>query len=505
MNLHMFNNMSVLIQEVESQIKTIVTDVIPKFRIFKGLNINSTTAIIRLFMIMYSTTRVKLMKFITLLIIKYKPEWYRTDRMIDSDYEKRLITKIIKLQNPESIIDECDGYAVRLVEESCIKIDGILVNVFIHTSDKMMIRYPPFVNKYDEIIEKITSMVVVVTDEYTDTDITFYSPSFANSNAFSKGDFEAWTKQSYKTTAGPHNTFINDTVQDFVDDLQKFIDNKKEYRRTGKPYNRTYLCWGEPGTSKSYTVSIFFSGIPIYKIDESLMKDAMAFRSAMKQAHIDSGDNPYILFFDEFDKMPLIYDLECYREHKLENSVTMSQFLTFLNGPNPCPNRIVIMTANNIDTIMNYKVCEPLRRPGRIHRIFQFGLCSHEQILKTIELRHPDWNAEHLADTYNGIITPAFLNNVMSEDDFKDFDKCKSEEEYEEEDEEEVILDKREIITHKDLDDIISSLHDSIDKCYAFGCIKYKDSVNNIIYNLRYFLESELKNIESEKKFEDKV
>lgn len=202
-----------------------------------------------------------------------------------------------------------------------------------------------------------------------------------------------------------------------IDELKEVVDflkNPETYERLGAKIPKGILLYGKPGTGKTLIAKAvageaevpFISASGSEFVDRYVGVGAENIRKLFKKAKENA---PCIVFIDEIDSIGNRND------ESSENSQTINQLLTELDGFEKSQDIIVLAATNMLD-----KIDPALRRPGRFDRIINIGLPdvrAREEILKIHARNKPlyeDVNLKEIARTTAGF-SGAQLENLLNE------------------------------------------------------------------------------------------
>jgi ATP-dependent 26S proteasome regulatory subunit len=192
-----------------------------------------------------------------------------------------------------------------------------------------------------------------------------------------------WVCNTTKTNKTLQNTIYRDEViKSVFDDINYFFTHEEEYARKGIPYKRGYYIYGPPGTGKTSIAKILAAkyNMDIFCLDLNIVKSNDVLNSAIAQiAEINSSDKPYMILIEDFERTKFVKE----SRYSESGTVTIDAFLNFLDGVTEPHGRIVLITGNNPECILENNA---YRRPGRIDKIVVCGECNLEQVIKLMNV-----------------------------------------------------------------------------------------------------------------------
>ncbi len=189
-----------------------------------------------------------------------------------------------------------------------------------------------------------------------------------------------WYTYNVETNKNFKNTIVSKEVQKkFLDDIKWFVENEDFYNTKGIPYKRGYLLSSPPGTGKTSMIKAIAShyGMSIFAINMSEISNE---REMTKVFHgVKKAQGYHILCLEDIDRSPFLScDSRFYQEHIKQQSM-LQTMMNILDGICESPRRIVIMTANNKESIVKHAA---LCRPGRIDVQVDIGYCDADQVCR---------------------------------------------------------------------------------------------------------------------------
>lgn len=190
------------------------------------------------------------------------------------------------------------------------------------------------------------------------------------------------------------NTFYTKHVMDkFINPVQKFLAGSWNMK-SHLPQRLTFILYSsQNGMGKTRSIQILFPGVPVFLVPLNLVfakrkeKDRETeserfFRIMNSIKNKIMKGKPYVIVFDEFDKIWCDYDTrEAYR----------NIMYSWLDGALPETGRIVIFTVNDMRDLRS----DPgLLRPGRVTDVVEFDLPDEHQLGKTLAYLRPHWNVD---------------------------------------------------------------------------------------------------------------
>lgn len=214
----------------------------------------------------------------------------------------------------------------------------------------------------------------------------------------------------------------NGLKQSILIDIENFLKSRKRYEEFGMVWKRGYIFHGSPGNGK--TLFLRKLGLafglnmrdmireigPDGTLNLPLMDDPYYENSALNLAKMATGQSddtpPEIFYLEDMDKVI----------GKNENDfakITLSDFLTALDGVSRLANGIIIIgTTNYIDRMEN----SILGRPGRFDRIYEFPKPTKTEILKFFEWRNFLIKDKKTTDHYSDIMVKKNFSMAFVED-----------------------------------------------------------------------------------------
>lgn len=161
-------------------------------------------------------------------------------------------------------------------------------------------------------------------------------------------------------------------LQNIVNDVETFLDPKTSelYHSLGRPYKRNYMLEGTAGTGKT---TLIFAIASKFNFSVSILN----FNNQI-------DDNVFIKAFQRLpDKSILVLeDIDCLFEERKKNEdhrnmITFSGLLNILDGLMHKDGLLTFMTTN-----YKNRLDPALIRPGRVDRLYHFGIMDKNQIKK---------------------------------------------------------------------------------------------------------------------------
>ncbi|RAH84395.1 P-loop containing nucleoside triphosphate hydrolase protein [Aspergillus japonicus CBS 114.51] len=188
-----------------------------------------------------------------------------------------------------------------------------------------------------------------------------------------------------------------DIKRAIIADLTDFLQPRTRswYHERGIPYRRGYLFQGPPGTGKS-SLCLAIAGLLSLQIFTVSLNSKTVDGDSLSRLFLSLPDRCIVLLEDvdqagianrDLDETRPLTDVTSESPDCGENidtpetskrfygGVTLSDILNIIDGVSAQEGRILIMTTNDPDSID-----KALRRPGRVDRIFSFGLATERDI-----------------------------------------------------------------------------------------------------------------------------
>jgi chaperone BCS1 len=207
--------------------------------------------------------------------------------------------------------------------------------------------------------------------------------------------------------------------------VKTFYESKKIYQEKGIPYQAGIILYGPPGTGKTSVIK----GIASY-FDKNICYLRASELSKLQEALIDLPKSS-ILVIEDVDTNPLVTSRENIKNSKLETSfepgvttqsllvkqTTLSDILNLFDGIVSIPERLLIMTTNNIESID-----KALLRPGRIDCTEKIDYVTREVFVAFLHKMFPGEDLSQLKESsgslHNKELTIAKLQNNYFVDKF---------------------------------------------------------------------------------------
>jgi chaperone BCS1 len=231
----------------------------------------------------------------------------------------------------------------------------------------------------DEIrkyVKRVTMTSLKVCNE-----IKIYSPNIRTKK---EEKIAEWNFVTVKTTKTLDNTIYAKEVEiDLFEDIDRFINSEDWYNAKGIPYKRGFLLHSSPGQGKSSVAKILANkyNLPIFCLDLSLVNDNATITKLINDINYWIHGEKYILLLEDAERS------DFFSSRYRDNKVSMDCFLNVLDGIVEPHGRILIMTANDAEPIMEH---EAIIRPGRIDKIIKLSNCNLDQLKRMYELFYGD-------------------------------------------------------------------------------------------------------------------
>eukprot|EP01122_Echinamoeba_exundans_P013544 TRINITY_DN5928_c0_g1_i1.p1 TRINITY_DN5928_c0_g1~~TRINITY_DN5928_c0_g1_i1.p1 ORF type:complete len:496 (-),score=92.09 TRINITY_DN5928_c0_g1_i1:29-1489(-) len=209
-----------------------------------------------------------------------------------------------------------------------------------------------------------------------------------------------------------------DLVDTFKKDVRRFLDSSEWYQELGIPYRRSYLLHGPPGCGKTSFVTAlageFGLHVCVLNLGEGNLSD-----SSLNSALHAAPDNSIILIEDIDSALPSRNETSISNTAATDatgkaaapnvnprlrsHSVTFSGILNAVDGIASQESRIIVMTTNVLTSL------DPaLTRPGRVDRVFYFGLATQDQARRLFVRFFP--KELDLADKFASLVEPGAVS-----------------------------------------------------------------------------------------------
>lgn len=220
-----------------------------------------------------------------------------------------------------------------------------------------------------------------------------------------------WENVTVRTNKTQENTVYSDEItKELFDDIDSFITSESWYAQRGIPYKRGYFLHSKPGQGKTSVAKILANkyGIPIFCLDLTIIEDNSTLTKLMTELNYFINNEKYILLMEDAERAEFFNNR--YREPRL----SMDCFLNAIDGVVEPHGRVIIMTANVPDLIIQH---DALMRPGRIDKILELKPCDNSQLKKLYALFYSDtkysadWNCWKL----NEELSAAYVMKLLQE------------------------------------------------------------------------------------------
>lgn len=165
-----------------------------------------------------------------------------------------------------------------------------------------------------------------------------------------------------------HTPVVHPAVREVTEDLDNYFKNVAEFTKYGMSGVRKVLLVGPPGTGKS---SYAYQIAARHRKDMSVVFAANVTTVASHLVRCSKGKVPTIIIWEDAESTGL--------------SKAGSDILNFLDGidqPQTLKGAYIIMTTNFPEKIDD----RIKKRPGRVDRIFEFGVLQNEYALKCAQI-----------------------------------------------------------------------------------------------------------------------
>lgn len=218
-----------------------------------------------------------------------------------------------------------------------------------------------------------------------------------------------WECVTVRTNKTQHNTIYSDEInKELFDDVDDFMNNEDKYAKRGTPYTRGYFLYSNPGNGKTSIAKILANkyGIPIFCLDLTIVDNNLALTKLTTEINYFINNEKYILLMEDAERADFF-------NRGYNTRITMDCFLNVIDGVVEPHGRIVIMTANDPENILQHKA---LMRAGRIDKILEIKDCNADQMKKLFELFYSDnyeinWDCWKLDESHSA----AYVMKILQE------------------------------------------------------------------------------------------
>lgn len=197
------------------------------------------------------------------------------------------------------------------------------------------------IGKGREPLEQLINHAVdMANEEHRDKNVTYVN----DANGW-------WARVRLSPLRSSKSLFLRQGLfSEMLEDATRFLTGPERYYDRGLPYRRGYLLHGPAGNGKSTIVQVLATelNLPIYML--SLTNPELT-DTALAMALGRTPDR-CLLVIEDFEKI----DLD-------QTDVTVSGLLNAIDGPLASEGRLLVMTANEPESISKYFL-----RPGRVDR-----------------------------------------------------------------------------------------------------------------------------------------
>ena len=169
------------------------------------------------------------------------------------------------------------------------------------------------------------------------------------------------------------NTIVSSHVQkDFVDDVRWWTKSEQFYVNRGMAYARGYLLSGPPGSGKTsllkaiateFNLTIYLASMADVTTEAQILQ---IFKGPVNES------KKYLMCFEDVDRCPMFTDADGEKTQLL-----MRAFLNCMDGIQEASGRIVVLTANHPERLMDHPA---LMRAGRIDKCVIVDFCERHQL-----------------------------------------------------------------------------------------------------------------------------
>ncbi len=195
----------------------------------------------------------------------------------------------------------------------------------------------------------------------------------------------SWEYVMVKTNKTLKNTVYSEHVEkELFEDVDRFMVNEQWYADRGIPYKRGYFLYSTPGQGKTSVAKIMANkyGVSIFCLDLTIIDENSQLNKLMTEISYFTCHERYILLIEDVDRTEFIA-----RNSYKPPPLSMDCFLNAIDGVAEPHGRILLMSANNPENILNNTA---LIRPGRIDKCIEMHNCTKYQIRKLYNLFYAD-------------------------------------------------------------------------------------------------------------------
>ncbi len=220
-----------------------------------------------------------------------------------------------------------------------------------------------------------------------------------------------WESILVKTNKTLQNTIYSQEIQkQLFDDIDMFMINEESYAKKGIPYKRGYFLYSSPGQGKTSVAKIIANkyNTPIFCLDLTTINDNPTLIKLMTELNYYTNQEKYILLIEDAERA------EFFNPRYRDPSLSMDCFLNVLDGVVEPHGRIILMSANNPECILENKA---MMRPGRIDKILELKSCNKYQIQKMYELFYANYEQKIDWDNweFDQDLSAAYIMKLLQE------------------------------------------------------------------------------------------